>query len=141
MVIRKFQSADLSQIMDIWLASNISAHPFVDQSYWIDHRSMVRDALLKAEVLVAVDGPTVLGFAGLQDDYLAGLFVKDGFRDQGIGTQLFGAVKKSHPSFTLSVYGKNSLAVQFYQRQDLEIIHRQIDETGNVEYIMRWDKG
>lgn len=140
MVIRKFQSADLSQIMDIWLAGNISAHPFVDQSYWIDHRSMVRDALLKAEVLVAVDGPTVLGFAGLQDDYLAGLFVKDGFRDQGIGTQLVRAVKKEHPTFTLSVYGKNYRAVQFYQRQGLKIIRHQIDETGNIECIMRWGK-
>lgn len=59
MVIRKFQAADLSQIMEIWLAGNISAHPFVEQSYWTDHRSMVHDALLEAEVLVAVDGPTV----------------------------------------------------------------------------------
>lgn len=74
MVIRKFQAADLSQIMEIWLAGNISAHPFVEQSYWTDHRSMVHDALLEAEVLVAVDGPTVLGFAGLQDDYLASIF-------------------------------------------------------------------
>ena len=140
MVIRKFQAADLSQIMEIWLAGNISAHPFVDQSYWTDHRSTVHDALLEAEVLVAVDGPTVLGFAGLQDDYLAGIFVKNGFRNHGIGTQLLGVVKKNHPSFTLSVYAKNSRAVQFYQRQGLKIIRRQIDETGNVEYIMQWNE-
>lgn len=140
MVIRKFQPADLSQIMEIWLAGNISAHPFVEQSYWIDHRSMVHDALLEAEVLVAVDGSTVLGFAGLQDDYLAGIFIKDGFRNHGIGTQLLGAVKKSHPSFTLSVYAKNYRAVQFYRRQGLMITHRQIDETGNVEYTMQWSK-
>ena len=140
MVIRKFQAADLSQIMEIWLAGNISAHPFVEQSYWTDHRSMVHDALLEAAVLVAVDGPTVLGFAGLQDDYLAGIFVKNGFRNHGIGTQLLGVVKKNHPSFTLSVYAKNSRAVQFYQRQDLKIIRRQIDETGNVEYIMQWNE-
>ena len=140
MVIRKFQAADLSQIMEIWLAGNISAHPFVEQSYWTDHRSMVHDALLEAEVLVAVDGPTVLGFAGLQDDYLAGIFVKNGFRNHGIGTQLLGVVKKNHPSFTLSFYAKNSRAVQFYQRQGLKIIRRQIDETGNVEYIMQWNE-
>lgn len=138
MIIRKLQLADFDQVMAIWFAGSISAHPFVDRDYWISHQPIVHDALLDAEVLVAVDGTTVLGFAGLQDDYLAGIFVRDEDRNHGIGTQLLRAIKKSHSSFTLAVYAENERAVRFYRRQGLQIIRRQVDEMDNAEYIKRW---
>lgn len=138
MIIRKLNPADLKQVMEIWLAENLSAHSFISRKYWINHQVMVREALLDADVLVAVDGSTILGFAGLQDNYLAGIFVRTEYHNQGIGTQLLRYVKESYPSFTLSVYVKNHQAIQFYQRQGLEIVQRQVDETGNAEYEMKW---
>lgn len=60
MIIRKLQLADFDQVMAIWFAGSISAHPFVDRDYWISHQPMVHDALLDAEVLVAVGMRTVI---------------------------------------------------------------------------------
>lgn len=60
MIIRKLQLADFDQVMAIWFAGSISAHPFVDRDYWISHQPIVHDALLDAEVLVAVGMRTVI---------------------------------------------------------------------------------
>lgn len=140
MIIRQFNLADLNKVMEIWLAGNLSAHPFINRRYWVNHQPMVRKALLAADVLVAAEGSTILGFVGLQDNYLAGIFVQAKYRNQGVGTQLLRHVKESYPSFILSVYVKNHHAVQFYQQQGLKIIRRQVDETGNAEYLMQWHK-
>ena len=140
MLIRKFQPADLDQVMQIWLDGNRQAHPFIDPSYWDEHYSAVREALQQAEVIVAERNSQIVGFAGMQDDYLAGIFVQESFQHQGIGGQLLRAIKQTHPSISLNVYLTNKQAVHFYQGQGFKIINEQADETGQQEYLMNWRK-
>lgn len=137
---RKFKASDLDQVMEIWLNCNIEAHPFVKQQYWREHFQEVRKALLQSNVLVAESGDQLVGFAGLQENYLAGIFIKKEFRNQGIGSQLLTVIQQNHTSLTLHVYVKNESAYHFYQQHGLKVIKKQMDETGNEEYLMRWNK-
>lgn len=40
----------------------------------------------------------------MQNTYLAGIFVKNKFRQHGVGSKLLNAIKRKYDSFTLEVY-------------------------------------
>lgn len=84
-MIRSFKSTDIDEVMDIWLSGNIEAHPFVPEAYWRSNFLFVKEAILKSEVYVAESDNAVVGFIGLQDDFIAGLFIDRNLRSQGIG--------------------------------------------------------
>lgn len=141
-MIRPFSIKDLDAIMQIWLEGNLDAHPFIPPDYWLSREDLVRSLLPRAKILVWESKGSVRGFAGMQDRYLAGIFVERGFRSQGIGRELFQQLKASYPSFQLNVYEKNEQAVKFYQREGLQIIARNPDpDTGEMELTMEWISG
>lgn len=140
-MIRKMRPCDLERVMKIWLEGNCDAHPFVPQGYWQANAPEVRRQLLQAEVFVWEEDGAVLGFAGMQEDYLAGIFVDRGSRSKGVGKQLLDAVKETHDFVSLCVYVENRGAVRFYLREGLTTVAEGIDElTGNREYTMRWNR-
>ena len=67
---------------------------------------MVREQLLQAEIYVYETDGKILGFVGLQGDYLAGIFVDRHARSMGIGGQLIHYVQKIRRTLTLNVYRK-----------------------------------
>ena len=138
-MIRAFQPADAAQVMEIWLAGNEEAHPFIDPAYWHSHTAEVREQLSEAEVLVCEEEGAILGFVGVQGDFIAGIFVRRGARGRGIGKRLLDAVKAKHSSLMLSVYRKNSRAAAFYAREGFVVVSESIDpETGEAEQSLRW---
>lgn len=142
-MIRKFKECDLTDVMQIWLDSNIKAHHFISPQYWTDHYGMVKELLLQAEVYVCEDHDTgeINGFIGLTDDYIAGIFVREAVRSGGIGKQLLDYAKDIKPTMGLSVYEKNTRAVRFYQREQFVIQSEHVDEgTGEKEFVMVWKK-
>lgn len=46
-MIRKFKTDDLEQVMELWLATNISAHDFIPAKYWQDNYALVKEMRLK----------------------------------------------------------------------------------------------
>lgn len=138
-MIRKLNITDLDRVMEIWLDSNIEAHDFITRDYWVKNALTVREQLLQAEVYVFESYGDILGFVGLQDDYLAGIFVDKNFRSEGVGKELLNLVKTVHNLLTLSVYEKNSRAIAFYEREGFVVKSKSLDsETGGVEYTMTW---
>ena len=138
-MIRDFQQKDLEPVMEIWLSSNLQAHAFVAPSYWRGCAPEVREMILKAEVLVAEKNGEIQGFAGLIHDYLAGIFVRDGCRSQGVGKRLLDAAKERHPKITLQVYQKNNRAIGFYQREGFSVCGEQTEpDSGEKEFQMVW---
>lgn len=140
-MIRKFIEDDLSALMKIWLDTNIKSHNFVSKEYWTNNYEMVKEILPKSEIYVYEDEDTnlIVGFIGLMDSYLAGLFVKDTAQSKGVGKQLLDYAKSIKPEMTLSVYQKNIRAVNFYQREKFQIQSENIDDnTSEKEFIMTW---
>lgn len=50
--IRNFKKSDTERVMEIWLAGNEDAHPFIPKEYWRSNFSMVEEQLLEAEIFV-----------------------------------------------------------------------------------------
>lgn len=140
-VIRRFEKRDMDKVMDIWLASNIQAHWFVDSQYWKDNYEPVKQLLPQAELYVCCCGETVLGFAGLDGDHIEGIFVSEGSRSRGIGKKLLDYLKKNRKALTLNVYKKNKRAVRFYAREGFTVLEEGKDDfTGERDILMGWRK-
>ena len=92
-MIRKYQPQDLEHIMKIWLETNLAAHGFIPAEYWNEQYEAVKEALPQADILIYEEEGTVLGFLGLQDSYIAGLFVEKASQSRGIGRLLLEAAK------------------------------------------------
>lgn len=127
--------------MDIWLQSNLEAHDFIPSSYWRDNAAAVREMLPQAELYVYDEGRHILGFVGLMEDYIAGIFVDSSARSQGVGAKLLDHVKSLHPQRSLQVYKKNQRALRFYLRQQFAVAEEQTDqETQEIECKMVWSR-
>lgn len=142
-MIRAFREDDLTAVIQIWLDTNIKAHNFIPKEYWTNNYSAVKEMLPQAEVYVYEDDAThqIVGFIGLTNNYIAGIFVKETAQSKGIGKQLLDYVKEIKPALSLSVYQKNIRAVSFYLREQFMIQSENMDDnTNEKEFIMSWSK-
>lgn len=142
-MIRTFSENDLFAVMHIWLDANIKAHSFIPKDYWTDNYAMVKEILPQAEIYVCEDSDTnqIDGFIGLTDNYIEGIFVREGIQSRGIGKQLLDFAKEIKSSMSLSVYQKNTRAIAFYQREQFVIHSESMDDSTNEkEFIMTWSK-
>ena len=140
-MIREFKENDLDSIMQIWVDTNMQAHNFIPKEYWINNYDMVKNMLPQAEVYVYEDDETnqIVGFIGLEDNYIAGIFVRNEVQSKGIGKQLLDYVKCFKPCLNLSVYEKNARAIRFYQREKFMVQSEAVDEnTNEKEFVMSW---
>lgn len=87
------------------------------------------------------DGNEILGFIGMDVDYIAGIFVAEGYQGHGIGHQLIEAMKRKK-RLSLHVNEKNTRAVAFYKKEGFCIENYLTEkETGENEYLMVYNAG
>lgn len=142
-MIRALKENDLTAVMQIWLDTNIEAHKFIQKEYWTNNYTVVKEMLPQAEVYVYEDDNThqIVGFIGLTDNYIAGIFIKEASQSKGIGKQLLNYVKELKSVLSLRVYQKNIRAVSFYLREQFIIQSESMDDnTNEKEFIMNWSK-
>lgn len=140
-MIRKMTPDDLQEVVALWLTANLDAHDFIPQNYWLTNKEYVAQALAQAEIYVYEQDATLVGFVGLDDTYIAGIFVSPHHRSNGIGKALLDYIKTLKTELQLAVYQKNERATQFYQREDFTVIKQELDTTTNEkETIMCWNK-
>ena len=135
-MIRRFETRDLNEIMDLWLHANIESHSFIEADYWKKNYDMVRKLISEAEMYVAEENEEIQGFIGLIDTYIAGIFVKAKEQSKGIVTELLRTITKLKDQLNLNVYKKNMRAVVFYQHRGLKID----ENTSEEEYTMEWHR-
>ena len=139
-MIRKLQKVDINRVADIWLKSNLKAHFFIPEQYWISNYEFVKEMLPQAEVYVYEDDKMIQGFIGINDEYIEGIFVSDEMQSRGIGKILLDYIKDKKDRLQLKVYQKNVRAMSFYQREGFTIQSEGMDEfTREKEYVMNWE--
>lgn len=139
-MIRKLQKADINRAADIWLKTNLKAHFFIPEQYWISNYEFVKEMLPQAEVYVYEDDKMIQGFIGVSDEYIEGIFVSDEMQSCGIGKMLLDYIKDKKDRLQLKVYQKNVRAMSFYQREGFTIQSEEMDEfTREKEYVMNWE--
>lgn len=138
-MIRHMHPKDIDAIMQLWLQGNLYAHPFVDSHYWQSHYDDVQKQILRAKVYVYEKEHCIVGFIGLIDDYIAGIFVDQNVQSQGVGQALLAHVQASHSALTLNVYAENTRACKFYLHRGFKIVNQQVDcQTNALDYTMQW---
>lgn len=141
-MIREFKKEDVDDVMKIWLETNLSAHPFVEASYWYENYEAVKEVIEEAEVYIYEEENEIMAFLGGVECYVAGLFVKSKCHRRGIGTNLIEFLKEKKNTLVLNVYVNNTAATNFYIQNGFEIVEEKIEsETNESEYTMEWKKG
>lgn len=139
-MIRKLKETDINKVAEIWLDTNIKAHDFIPEKYWKDNFNMVKDMFPQSEIYIYENGKIIQGFIGIDNDYIAGIFVSSEAQSQGIGKVLLDFVKTKKEKLRLNVYQKNTRAIQFYQREGFKIQNENLDiNSGEKEYVMTWN--
>ncbi|MBZ9621834.1 N-acetyltransferase [Clostridium sp. FP2] len=137
-MIKKFDVSKLDDVMAIWLETNIDAHSFTPKEYWIGNFDVVKQMLPSADIYVYEENNLIKGFIGvLEQNYIAGLFVKKEYQKEGIGQKLIAHCKSRYPYLILDVFTKNKKAVNFYSKNDFTVLDESIHEdTKEMEYTM-----
>lgn len=140
-MIRKFEKNDINAVMEIWVNENIRTHNFIAKEYWKDNYEYVKDILPKADIYVYILDEHVVGFVGVNNNYVEGIFVDINNQHSGIGTSLLDRIKENKDNLTLNVYKKNANAIKFYEKNNFIITSENIDkDTNEIEYTMTWSK-
>lgn len=140
-MIRKFEKKDINAVMKIWKNENIRAHNFIAKEYWQDNYEYAKDILPKADVYVYILDEKIVGFVGVNKNYIEGIFIDINNQHSGIGTSLLDKIKENKDNLTLSVYKKNENAISFYEKNNFIIASENIDKnTNEIEYTMTWKR-
>jgi ribosomal protein S18 acetylase RimI-like enzyme len=127
-LIRPLVADDIIMLADIWLRASKNAHHFIGDNLLNEQYQLIKDIyLVQAENWVIVCDEKPVGFIGLLDHHVGGLFIDPDFQGQGLGLQLLQHAHRLKKHLQLHVYERNQQAVKFYQNYGFEIIQR--DET------------
>ncbi|WP_099192299.1 N-acetyltransferase [Tepidibacter mesophilus] len=142
-MIKKLEKLEIEEIMNIWLKTNITAHSFIPEEYWIKNYNLVKEEYLPiSTTFVYKEDSVIKGFISIIDNsFIGGLFVLDNYQGQGIGKKLLNYCKSLYPSLELAVYTENRSSVNFYKHCGFIIKKEQQNEdSGFIEYVMKWIK-
>jgi GNAT superfamily N-acetyltransferase len=133
--LRSARTDDAPAVADVFLSAHADAMPYLPELHTdAETRVWIRDVVLTGcEVVVAEVGDRVAGFAALDADMLAHLYVHPDFQRRGIGDALLALAKELRPGgFRLWVFQRNTDARHFYERRGLRLVELT-DGAGNEE--------
>lgn len=131
----------LDRLMAIWLQGNRDAHPFIATSYWEKMAPIVANQLPQATLYVVQEANTILGFAGLVDHDIAGIFIDYPYRHRGVGHALVQQLQADYDQLTLEVYTANANAQRFYVSLGFHTVTEDLDpDTQQPEQTMMWSR-
>lgn len=140
-MIRLFNLDDLDDVMRIWLDCNLEVHNFIYKDYFISNYSYVKEQMKQSNIFVYENNGKILGFIGIDNGFIQGIFVSKTSRSKGIGKKLIDYCKEKYSTLSLKVYEKNKRAINFYKKQEFRIHSKSVDiQTQQVEYDMVWEK-
>nr|WP_115421309.1 GNAT family N-acetyltransferase [Ensifer sp. M14] len=131
-IIRPYRAEDRDRLVAIWLSASRIGHPFLGEERLLAQLEMVRDTYLPmADNWVAeIDGSPV-GFIGLIDRFIGGLFVVPEIHGAGIGRGLIEHAARRLGHLDVGVYADNASAVEFYRRRGfVETSRQETDDEG-----------
>lgn len=138
--LKKKNRKTIKVLGNIWLNANLDTHIFIDSIYWIDNYSNVLDSLKDADVYVYKENEQIVAFCGLIDNYIAGLFVKEEYRNKGIGHALIKHLQSEYDHLSLEVFEQNNRAVHFYESLGFIKMESSVDKTNHTQSLMQWKK-
>jgi len=137
--IRRYRPSDNTPLSTIWYEASVQAHAFLGEERLSQQRALVQTTYLpQAETWVACVDETPVGFIGLIDDYIGGLFVSTAYQGKGIGAALLAHAFGLKGNLSLTVYAENQAAHRFYHHHGFHDVSRHsVDDEGLPFPIIR----
>jgi putative acetyltransferase len=89
MRLRPYAPRDRDEVLAVWLAASRVGHPFLSEADLAEQRRLVAEVYLpRAETWVVEEENRVIGFTGLLDRFVGGLFVAPDRHGRGVGRRL-----------------------------------------------------
>jgi len=114
--IRPYHPADSTTVLDIWLAASREGHPFFNEEELSRQRELVQNHYLPVAEMWVYDHNGILGFIGMLQTTIGGLFVAPQHFRKGVGSALIRHVAALKGSLSVEVFSANPQAVAFYHR-------------------------
>ncbi|WDQ17845.1 GNAT family N-acetyltransferase [Rhodopirellula sp. P2] len=115
-VIRRYQSTDLDELLDVWMSASKVAHPFLSPEFLSQERENIAAIYLpNAETWVCEVDQKVVGFLALLGNEVGGIFVAPTHQRGGIGRQLMDHAVSIRGDLELEVLVDNSIGRGFYE--------------------------
>jgi len=141
--IRAYEVADKETLSSIWYRASLEAHAFLGSDLLREQQKLIEDVYLeKAETWVAIIEAKPVGFIGLLDCFIGGLFVDPAAQGHGIGRKMIAYALVLKGELSLEVYADNEGACRFYKQLGFqEISRRTEDDNGlpfaNIEMLLK----
>ena len=124
--------------MDLWERSVRATHHFLGEEGILALRPFVAEALAGDAVewwVLVDDAGTLLGFTGLTDHTIEGLFLDPAHRGKGGGRRLVEFAQERFPGvLRVDVNEQNPEALKFYEAMGFRSIGRSPTDTGGRPY-------
>jgi putative acetyltransferase len=131
-MIRKYQSADREEVLNVWAEASALAHPFLSQEFLELERYNIPNMYMpQAETWVWEADGRVVGFISLLGNEVGAIFVDPEFHRSGIGRALMDRARALRGELEVEVFEKNLLGRAFYAKLGFEFMHKKVhDQTG-----------
>ncbi|WP_219993615.1 GNAT family N-acetyltransferase [Asticcacaulis tiandongensis] len=139
MTIRRYRADDTLRLGQIWLEASSLSHAFFSPDILkVQHQQVCDLYLPHSETWVLETEGKLLGFVGLIDRFVGGLFVSPEVQGSGIGRLLMMHALRMKGKLELDVYSLNTGAVAFYNRLEFqETGRRPTDDQGYPFEVIR----
>ncbi len=133
--IRAYEAQDNAALTEIWHDASIIAHSFLGAETLLEHRRLVSDVYLpQAETWVACLNGAPVGFIGLMENFMGGLFVAPEAQGRGVGPALVRHGPALKGVLHLDVYARNARTVRFYRRMGFEETERRPTDKAGLPF-------
>ena len=139
MKLRPAQPTDAPKLLQIWLDASRVGHAFLGEETLQEQLPKLRDVYIPhADNWVAIEGDHILGFIGMIDNHIGGLFVAPEAHRRGVGRFLVEHVASRIGELTVEVYEQNRSACSFYRSCAFEQVGRkELDDEGRPLPLIR----
>jgi putative acetyltransferase len=135
-VIRKYDPADLNELLDVWYHAAKIAHPFwTGDMFEQERRDITREFLPIAETWVFEREGHVVGFIALLDKEVGGIFVAPTQQGQGVGRALMDNARASRDYLELDVFEANEVGRTFYDAYGFTVVGNRLDEKTGLRVL------
>ncbi|MBU3143773.1 N-acetyltransferase [Clostridium sp. CF012] len=142
-MIKQLENFEIEEVMEIWVKTNITAHSFIPEKYWIDNYNVVKDEYMpNSTTFIYKEHNIIKAFISIMNNsFIGALFVLRGYQGQGIGRKLLEYCKSLYSSLELGVYTENISAVNVYKHCGFVVkTEKPNEDSGHLEYTMFWTK-
>lgn len=135
MEILKYQDSYRKQILEVWEASVLATHDFLDPKDFEEIKKLVQTIDFNHfQVYCLLQEEEVLGFLGVAERKIEMLFLHPSITGRGWGKKMINFAIEELKADTVDVNEQNTGALAFYKKMGFKVISRSDQDDQGKDY-------